>query len=128
MNPAPGDEIGSSGSENAMLNPGSCVDFRSTGPFTVRDCTFLNDNDTLSALNEVCLHFDHIPSGGESTGPVLVENCSFRSTNGNIRFTHRAQNITIRGCNFSIPDIDNARDGTAAATLCSTWPTARGST
>ena len=116
-NPTPGDEVGNTASENGQMNPGCCVDLRTPGPVTVRNSTFINDEETPSALNEVGLHFDYAPPGGEGVGPVLVESCSFKCTSSNIRFTYRGHDITVRNCNFSAPDIPNDRDAFAAAGL-----------
>ncbi|MBE7560596.1 right-handed parallel beta-helix repeat-containing protein [bacterium] len=116
-NPTPSDNIGNTGDLYGQTNPGTCVDFRNAGPITVRNCYFINDEEPIAPYNEVGLHFDYAPVAGQGAAGILVENCRFKSTNSNIRFSYRAQDIVIRGCDFTHPDIDNARDSFSAVAV-----------
>ncbi|MBE7560829.1 hypothetical protein HS125_18525 [bacterium] len=118
VNPASGAATAHDTASNnfdAQTSPGSCIEIRSSGPVTVRNCNFVNDDDyAASGINaEVCIHFSEA-SGGSLAGPYLIENSVFRFHSKGVSITHGYDNITIRGNHMDLSN-DNPDDGSSSS-------------
>ena len=100
INPSSGTGTGTEANSDDVLNPGCCVNVQTPGAVTVRNCNFSNDMDA-GINNEVGVLFAPGASG-LAVGPVLIEGYTFRSVERNVSIVSPWQNITIRGCGFSL--------------------------
>ncbi|MBE7560657.1 right-handed parallel beta-helix repeat-containing protein [bacterium] len=101
INPATGEGDGGAADTNPAQhsNPGTCIEVRTPGPLTIRNCDFVCEDYTegTGAQNIVNLHFRNAIN---AVGPVLIENTAFAAEKRNIDFQAGWSNITVRNCTF----------------------------
>ena len=108
-----------SNDEDAQHSPATCIEIRTEGAVTIRNCDFRNDDDKAQSgiVNEVCVHFGDLLGGGP--GPYLVENSTFRYHSKAFSISHGFDNITIRNNTCDLSD-DGPDDGSSCALYMNT--------
>jgi hypothetical protein len=98
VNPATRENSGSDAVNDLTQHedPGSCIDIRTSGSLTIRNCDFVCMNYP-SVHNIVGLHFN---SAVSAVGPILIEDCDFQVERRGIDFGCAWSNITIQRCSF----------------------------